>query len=436
MASETQVAATRRDFMKAAALVAATAFIGTAPRQARGANEKLGVGFIGTGGRCGSHFRMVKMLRDNEKMPLDLVAACDVYRPRLDKSAKANAIPFTTMDYRELLASPKVDVVCIATPDHWHARQAIDALKAGKHIYCEKPITHWQQFDQLKELAEAVEKSPCAFQVGTQAMSDSVWRQMKQLVKEGLIGKPFFGETSFFRLGDFGERGMPVDDKNAQPGPDLNWDAWLGDRPKRPFNVDRLFRWRLFEEYAGGPVTDIYPHCATQIVDILGVEFPEKVVASGGVDRFAYELRDVPDAFNLIARYPGDVTISVLGSYGNAYNSTEGHRGSGSRMPIIRGFDGTLTIDKNNKEIVFAPQPSAGGTKIPQKEAKRIPIEAGENNIEHWKNLIECAQKGTKNLWSPMNLAYRTQTMLIMAMQAYKNDKTAKWDAKAQKIVI
>ena len=84
----------------------------------------------------------------------------------------------------------------------------------------------------------------------------------------------------------------------------------VGDRPKRPFNVDRFFRWRLFEDYAGGPSTDVYPHCVTQLVDILSVGFPDVVVATGGIHRYDYKLREVPDTFNLLAQYPEKVTTT------------------------------------------------------------------------------------------------------------------------------
>jgi predicted dehydrogenase len=103
-----------------------------------------------------------------------------------------------------LLADKNVDVVCIATPDYHHPYQAIDAIKAGKDIYCEKPVSHWDQFEITKKLADVAANSDRVFQLGTQAMSDSVWGQMKKLVQDGLIGKPLFGETSFFRFGDWG----------------------------------------------------------------------------------------------------------------------------------------------------------------------------------------------------------------------------------------
>jgi predicted dehydrogenase len=398
--------------------------------RAQAATERLGVGFIGAGGRAGAHMAMVKHLRDNEGVAVDLVAVCDVYRPRRDQRQREFGMARTYADYRELLADRDVDLVCIATPDHHHGHQALAAVQAGKDVYCEKPVTHWRQFELTRQLADAVAASDRLVQVGTQAMSDSAWHQMKKLVLDGLIGQPLSAEAGFFRVGDWGERGMPVDDPAATPGADLDWEAFLGDAPKREFSVDRFFRWRLFEDYAGGPVTDLYPHCLAQVVDILGVGFPSDVVALGGIHRYSYELRDVPDTFNLMAQYPGGVTISVLGTQANDYQTT-GTRGAGQRCPVIRGWDGTLTIHANNREIVFTPL-RITGAKPPQ----TFPIERGENNLDLWKNLLDCCRSRAKDLWSPMDLAFRTQTVLQMATLAWRAGRTARFDPAARAIVI
>jgi predicted dehydrogenase len=431
--------ATRRQFLK----TTSTATLGSlsmsallkaqsAPAIVSGSNlnSRIGIGFIGCGNRASrSHMTMLENLKNEAKLPIDFVAVCDAYRPRLDKAkARLNAAR-ACMDYRELLADKGVDMVCIATPDHQHGYQAIDAVQAGKHVYCEKPITHWRQFELTKKLAEVVAKSDRAFVCGAQAMSDGAWGQMKKLVEDGLIGKPVYGETGFFICGDGGDRGMPVDDPNALPGADLDWEAFLGDAPKRDFTVDRFFRWRLFEDYAGGPGTDLLPHCLTPLVDILGVGFPETVVAVGGIDRWEYELREVPDSFSLLAHYPEKVTVAVLGTEANDME-TATHRGAGQSAPVIRGWDGSLTIDPNNKEIVFTSirKPNA-------KHDQRFPIERGENNAELWRNLIECAQNGTKDTWSPMDLAFRVQTVLQMAMMGFREGKVMRFDATEKKIL-
>ncbi|MEW6744926.1 MAG: Gfo/Idh/MocA family oxidoreductase [Planctomycetota bacterium] len=429
-------ATTRRQFLKTTVAAGAATWAlsaGTssarARAQVRGANERIGVGFIGVGSRGASHMREVKAVRERYGHPLELVAVCDVYRPRVDEAVRVHNVPKGYMDYRQLLDDPNVDVVAIASPDHHHGPQAIDAIQAGKDVYCEKPVTHWRQFDVTKKLADVHASSDRVFQLGTQAMSDSVWRQMKELVQQGLIGQPLYGEAGFFRIGDWGERGMPVPDPNATPGKDLNWEAFLGDAPRRDFSVDRLFRWRLFEDYSGGPATDLYPHCLTQVVDILGVGFPESVVALGGIHRYEYKLREVPDTFSLIAQYPEKVTIVVMGTQGNDYTTTE-HRGSGQRQPIIRGWDGTLTI-RNNQEIEFTPVGGEGA-----KPAQRFPIEHGEDMILYWKSFFDAVVSRSQKTSSPMDLAFRTQAILHMAMLSNRTGKAVRFDAAKREMVL
>lgn len=413
----------RRAFMQhtATAALAAAATTGIA-RRARAANDRLGVGVIGVGGRGTGHLQVLKHLE--KEGDVEIVAVCDVYRPRMQKAAE-NYGAKGYMDYRELLADPRVDVVSIATPDHVHAQETIDAVRAGKHVYCEKPVTHWRQFEKTKQLAEEVKKSGCVFQLGTQGMSDSAWHQMKQLVRDGLIGQPLHAECGYFRVGDWGERGMPIDDPNAVEGPDLNWEAFLGDAPKRPFDVSRFFRWRMYEDYSGGPVTDLYPHSLTPVIDILGVTLPEMAVATGG--KYRYDEREVPDTFNMLVDYPEKITIAVLGTQGNDYSGT-GFRGSPGRVPVVRGWDGSITVQ--GEEIVFIPADQS------KKKEQRFAIERGENMLHHYKNFIDCCRTGDQNTFSPADLAYYTQTALIMAMLALREGKTARFDHEQQSIVI
>ena len=423
----------RRQFLgqTAATLAALAASPGIARAQAGGAKRRLGVGFISCGGRADSHFQMVCSLRDELKMPLDIVACCDIYRPRLEQKKQKYQVKKGYSNYRELLADPAVDLVCIATPDHHHASQALDAVKAGKHVYCEKPISHWSQFEATRALADAVAASKVAFVCGTQAMSDPAWKKMKELIQAGVIGQPIQAEIGFFRTGDWGERGMPVDDPNVKPGSDLDWDAFLApDRPKVPFSVDRFFRWRLFADYAGGPVTDLYPHCLAQVVDMLNLGFPEKVAAIGSISRYPYELRDVPDTFQLLAQYAKGFSLSLTGTQGNDFQTTP-RRGAGQRCPVIRGWEGTLFVDDNNREIVCR---STDGSSR-KKALERFPIEGSENNLMLWKNLVECALEGRQDTWSPMDLAFRTQTLLQMAMAGHLAGKTIRFDPAKREMI-
>jgi predicted dehydrogenase len=417
---------TRRTFLEngAAAGLAGTLAIGSTSRPILGANDRVGIGMIGTGSRADAHLKTIAYLK-NKGADLEITALNDIYRPRMLKAAAGlNARQYS--DYRQLLADSNVDVVCIATPDHHHGYQAIDAIEAGKDVYCEKPVTHWRQFDLIKKLAETVRKSDRVFQLGTQGMSDGAWAQMKQMVKNGLIGKPIHVECGYFRVGDWGERGMPIDDPNATPGEDLNWEAFLGDSPKKPFDVSRFFRWRMYEDYAGGPVTDLYPHSLTPVISVLDLGMPSTVVATGG--KFRYEEREVPDTFNLLIDYAEGLTIAVLGTQGNGYcNPLNKGRGAEGRVPVIRGWDGTLTVSGN--EIVFTPIEEAG-------KQKRFPIEHDQDLADHWQNFLDCCRSRKKQTYSGVELAYRTQTPLIMAMWAFKNGKVAHFDPKKERIVM
>jgi len=141
-----------------------------------------------------------------------------------------------------------------------------------------------------------------------------------------------------------------IDDPNAKPGPDLNWEAFLGDMPKRPFDVSRFFRWRMYEDYAGGPSTDLFPHSLTPVLYILGVKMPSMVVATGG--KYRYQEREIPDTFNTLIDYP-EASRSRSSDAGQRLPGYRWSRGTRS-VPVIRGWDGTLTIQ--GKEIVFVPR--------------------------------------------------------------------------------
>jgi len=416
---------TRRRFIHRAGAAAAmtVAGVSTTHGAAQGANERIGVGFIGCGGRSQAHLQAVHYLK-SQGVNVDIVAACDAYQPRVQKVVEGYKAKGYS-DHRELLADPNVNVVCIATPDHHHGYEAIDALRADKDVYCEKPVTHWRQFELTKRLAAEVKKSGRVFQLGTQGMYDSAWWQMKKLIQDGLIGQPVHAECGYFRVGDWGERGMPIDDANAKPGRELQWEAFLGDAPKRPFDVSRYFRWRMYEDYAGGPSTDLFPHSLTPVVFMLGVAMPSSVAATGG--KFRYQEREIPDTFNMLIDYPQKITVAVLGTQANDYPGAAG-RGSGGRIPVIRGWEGTLTIEKD--EIVFIP---AQGS---QKKPQRFAIEHGEDFVGYWRKFLDCCRSREVSTLSPMDLAYHVQTALQMGMLGFREGKVARFDAGQETILL
>ncbi|MGQ9651291.1 MAG: Gfo/Idh/MocA family oxidoreductase [Phycisphaerae bacterium] len=418
---------TRRTFIRNAGTAAAAWTIsgGLVARPARGrvlgANDRINFAMIGCGGEGNALLSMVKMLKD-QGVNVEIVAVCDIYRPRLEKTAeryKAKAYS----NHKELLADPSIDVVGIATPDHIHGYQVIDAIRAGKDIYCEKPITHWRQFELTRQLFYEVSKSDRVFQLGSQYMSDSAWSQARQMIKEGQIGQPVHAEVGFFRVGDWGERGMPIDDPDAKPGPDLDWEAFLGDSPKREFDVSRFFRWRMYWDYAGGPATDLYPHCLSQVIYMLGVKMPSLVVSTGG--KLRYEEREVPDTCNILAEYPEKISVSMVGTQANDYPGARPRPPACS--PIIRGWEATLTFE--NEEIVLTP---VQGTK---KQGKRVRIERPFDHVRHIKNLLDCCRTREKPEYA-VDLAYYTQTPLQMGILSLREGKVARFDPTAEKILL
>lgn len=415
----------RRSFIKHSTCTTALACSMTALSASRviGANDRLGYGLIGSGGRGHSHLQAVAKQKD--KANVDIIAVCDTYRPRMEKAAERFDVKKQYMDHRELLDDSDVDLVSIATPDHLHGYQALDAINAGKDVYCEKPVTHWRQYDLTKRLTKAVEQSDQVMQLGTQGMADGAWALMKELVQNGQVGELIHAECGYFRVGDWGERGMPIDDPDATPGDDLDWEAFLGDSPKRDFDVSRYFRWRMYEDYAGGPVTDLYPHSLTPVLSILGLAMPSSVVASGG--KYRYQEREIPDTFNMLIDYPEKVTVVVMGTQGNNYPGT-GYRGAGGRIPVIRGWEGTLTV--KDDAVVFIP---AEGS---EKKEQTFPIEYGENFDRFWSDFFRCIRSRDKNTLSPMSLGFHVQTALQMGMMAFRHEKTVKFDQKKMKMVL
>ncbi len=213
-----QSGSSRRGFLRTAGAAAVSPRLRAMAQQVKGANSRIGIGFIGTGGRAQAHIDIVNQLK--EEGLVQPVAVCDVYRPRLEAASRKTGGAKMTMRHEELLADPNVDVVCIATPDRLHAQMAIDALHAGKDVYCEKPLTHWSQFELAKKVQEAADTNNRLVQVGTQYMADDNYPKVRKMIADGIIGKPVHIQCSYMRRGDWGER-MTIPDPHAKAGEDL-----------------------------------------------------------------------------------------------------------------------------------------------------------------------------------------------------------------------
>jgi len=409
----------RRDFLKkgaagvAAGLSAAASYPAptVAVEGAKGANSRVGVGFIGTGGRCGSHIGICAELKKEGRV--EPVAVCDVYGPRVRAAAQATGGK-VYRNHKDLLADPRVDIVCIASPDRLHAPQAIDAVRAGKDVYVEKPLTHWLQFDLAKQLAAEADKHKRIVQVGTQYMADDAYAQAKKLIREGVVGKIVHVQRGYFRRGDWGER-MPIPDPNAKPGPELDWEQFLGDAPKVPYTVSRFFQWRMYWDYSGGPATDLLVHMFTPLFCLMDVDFPERCTGAGGM--FQYNgLREVPDTFNMIFDYKGGPSVVLMNTLSN---ETDTHT-------MLRGTNGTILLD--GRGIHITPHGA-------QKPSHVIPWKGQGDTKLLWVNFLDCAASRKQPL-SPVDMGAKVQAPLNMAILSYRENKVARFDRQKMEIVL
>jgi predicted dehydrogenase len=398
----------RRGFLQAAGAVAGASAFTIMAGSARGANDRIGVGFIGTGGRAQAHIDIVNGLK--AKGLAEPVAVCDVYRPRL-QAASAKTGGATMYDEHEaLLADRRVDVVCVATPDRLHAPQTIDALKAGKDVYCEKPLTHWGQFELAKTIEEVAAHYGRLVQVGTQHMADDNYPQIIKLIHDGIIGKPMHVTCSYFRRGDWGER-MPIPDQNARPGPDLNWERFLGDAPKVPYSVSRFFQWRMYWDYAGGPATDLLVHTFTPVFCVLELGYPARVFGGGGT--FEYS-REVPDQCNIIADYPGGPSVVMTNSLSNAVAADT----------MIRGTDGVISwgMLQGGKEYGVRITPFGKG-----KSELVIPWKGQGDTSKLWADFLGCVKTRKQPLCN-IGMAVKVQAPLSMGIISHRENKVVKFD--------
>jgi predicted dehydrogenase len=412
--------ASRRSFLKTAAATAAAASVfrptfTIADEGSKGANERIGIGFIGTGGRCQSaHIPCVLNLKGQGRC--EPIAVCDVYGPRAREAAeKTGAKIYRT--HEELLADPRVDVVCIATPDRHHAPQAIDAIRAGKDVYCEKPLTHWSQMDLARKVGEEADKHKRIVQVGTQYVADDAYAKVRKLLKEGIIGKVVHVQAGYFRRGDWGER-MVIPDANAKPGPDLDWERFLGDAPKRDFDLSRFFQWRLYWDYAGGPATDLLVHVFTPVFCLLELDYPERVLGGGGT--FQYN-REVPDQCNIIADYTGGPSVVLTNSLSNFTGIDT----------ILRGTDGLIKfgdIEHPGKGVrIVSTHPGAKEVVIPWQGMGDV--------LKLWSNLLDCVKTRQKP-YSPIDIAVRVQAPLNMGVLSHRASKVARFNKQTMSIEV
>ena len=229
-----------------------------------------------------------------------LVAVADCFDGRL-ATARENYGQdlFATRDYREVLARDDVDAVICATPDHWHKRISVEALTAGKSVYCEKPMVH--SIAQGADVVKAQHKSGKTFQVGSQGMSSLGNEKAKELLAAGEIGELNYAEGFWARNDPIGAWQYAIPENATEET--IDWEMFLGDAPRKPYDPLRIFRWRNYRDYGTGVSGDLFVHLFSSLHFITSSVGPRKIMAQGGL-RYWKDGREVPDILLGMFDYP------------------------------------------------------------------------------------------------------------------------------------
>ncbi|MCI0684401.1 MAG: Gfo/Idh/MocA family oxidoreductase [Gemmataceae bacterium] len=331
----------RRRFLTTTAAASALALPASA--KAAGANERLNIGLIGTGGRC-RHLMQALAKVPNTRM----MALCDVYEPHLQQAQKLAAPNAATYrDYHELLRNKDVHAVLIASPDHWHVPMTIDAMAAGKDVYVEKPLTH--KMEEGRRILDAQAKHRKIVQIGTQQRSMPHIIRARELVAAGRLGTVHKVHLTWNRNSDRVRRGpQNVDPKR------LDWKRFLGNAPEQPFDDYRFRNWRWFWDFGNGILTDLMVHWIDVAHWILNLQTPVRAVSMGGFNT-AMGVWQTPDTIQTLLTYrknerddPNrEIQVYFEGTFCNAY------RGA---MITFMGSEATLYIDRGRFELIPEPR--------------------------------------------------------------------------------
>ena len=428
----------RREFIKQVGAGAAVlgAGLGPTPAEARphtfatgrvrGANDRLNVGFVGCGGRMNTHIRHI-VARSTAKGDVMAVAVNDIWDKRKKAAQEATGVEATSVyhDYRELCQRSDIDIVVISSPDHWHHAHALAALKAGKDVYLEKPMTY--TIDEAKDIAEAVKTGGRVLQVGSQyASMDHFWKA-KQAIADGLIGQVMWASGGFGRnRNKRGEWNYAIDADATEKT--LDWKAFLGTAPKRPFSPERYFRWRKYWDYSGGIATDLFYHTVSPLLVTIGPEFPHRVTAGGGI--YAQHDREVPDTFFMNVDYP-KWTMQLACSVGS---------GVGAPL-VIHGSEGTIFVARDsesldNTEIEVVPDREYKDDFVKKTGSETVKIAVqpfARGTHPHMDNFLDCVRsRKAPNL--DADTGYRAMAAIGMGVSAFRRGEVLFFDAKRERV--
>jgi predicted dehydrogenase len=386
----------------------------------KGANDRVAVGFIGLGamgiGNVGYSMEVEGFVP---------AALCDVYQPHLERAEAAakrkGHTPKSVKDFREILADKSIDAVCISTPDHWHAYMTVEACKAGKDVYVEKPACVYVEEGQ--KMVEAARKYKRVVQGGTMQRSGGYFKKAAELVKSGVLGEITFChayQSGMARKAGFGNpanEGAPLG---------LDWDMWLGPAPAVPFDpmrwgvkVTGFPTFRYFWDYAGGAMTDWGVHLIDPLHQCFDDVMPLSVSAMGS-KFYVTDSTETPDTMLATFHYP-----KFLSSYeSRTCNPLPMFGLSQGAATVIHGTEASLMVNRGGCRVIPNPR-SAVEAQVWEKDPAMSKM-----NVPHWQNWLECIKTREKPI-SEIETCVRSSTTCILANISMRNKTWLDWDDAA-----
>ncbi len=405
------------------------------------ANDQINIALIGAGG-MGVQDTLTALQVPGTK----LVAACDLYDGRL-KEAKDRwgQDLYTTRHYKDILNRSDVDAVIVATPDHWHQQISIDAMKAGKHVYCEKPMVH--DITEGPAVIKTQQETGKVFQVGSQGVSSLGNEKAKELLKAGVIGDLNYAEGFWARHSPVGAWQYPIPE-DASPAT-VDWDTYISNTTKRPFDKTRFFRWRNYRDYGTGMSGDLFVHLFSSLHFITDSFGPNKIYAAGGL-RYWKDGREVPDVLIGVFDYP-QATAHPAFNLSLRCNFVDGT--SGTTYLKIVGSLGSMDITwdsvtvKRNKSIesddpFMIEQMKRAGT--PVSDRKRIvgpeeftyEVEKGYKGgpYDHFVNFFTAIRNNGKVAEDAV-FGYRAAAPALLCNDSYNKNMAIQWDPEKMQLI-
>lgn len=400
----------RRKFLGSSALglgaLAAPAVFSSANR-VLGANDKIRMGIIGSGGRGRN------VMKTHQEQGIEFIGVADIYQPNLYAGLKqAGEKAQSHADYRKLLDEKGIDAVLIASPEHLHAPMLMSAVAAGKDAYCEKPMSH--SIEEGVEMVKAVRSTDRIVQIGMQRRSTPSVIQARDLLKE--CGEVFLVKA--YWNWDFS---TPLSTKPLEF--DVDWKSFLGPAPWHEFDPKRFRNWRYFWDYSGGNCTDQGTHLMDVVQWFMGSGAPRAATCYGAV--YSMTGAETPDVFSATFEYPTYMatwTLDYASTLDNGWNIQ------------FQGRKATLWLDNEGARLLSA---SAGGTTYKRSSKEQVVKEApgGLSDVEHVKNFLECC-RSRKQPNAPVEVGHIAVCGPHLANVAFHHQGRARLNEDATRVYV